>query len=482
MTRYLTIHVRAHEGRYHGDGDELPSPFRLFQALVAGAGISGPLDDGTKQALTWLEELPDAPIIASPRMVRGQAVTMFMPNNDLRQVRRRCSEHRQDARCPEGVEATPFRCGGALDLCVAFRRGWGAHADDDLRALRKALPARAWGRYGLGLGRGPRRSRAGCEARRVQRNRSATECGDGLLLACPKKGSFESLEHRYRAPRFPTEGGRTRASSNSRSQAIDRSRTRALLFATSSSFDLQLTRSVVWRGHSKVRRRSSWRRAKQLARRLSAAMPNRLHDVDRHLVGRKPDGSNAAPADSRVRIIPIPPIGMHYADRAIRRLLVEIPAACPLRSEDVRWGFSGAELFDPDDRRGEGRRPVTIGDDDMLRHYGVGAGRECSGLSRQLRCQRRPSAGASSQLESRRGQARSGARRGDFGSESCSGSGAPSCGRARSSREHSSAARAVRRSGVTRRAVRRGNSIREGASLARRDRVRCAGRGPAVDR
>jgi hypothetical protein len=25
----------------------------------------------------------------------------------------------------EGVEATPFRCGGALDLCVAFRGAWG---------------------------------------------------------------------------------------------------------------------------------------------------------------------------------------------------------------------------------------------------------------------------------------------------------------------------------------------------------------------
>src|SRR5690606_21939374 len=83
MTRYLTICVRAHEGRYHGDGDELPSPFRLFQALVAGAGISGPLDETTKEALRWLEGLADAPIIASPHMVRGQSVTMFMPNNDL---------------------------------------------------------------------------------------------------------------------------------------------------------------------------------------------------------------------------------------------------------------------------------------------------------------------------------------------------------------------------------------------------------------
>jgi CRISPR-associated protein Csb2 len=83
MTRFLAIHVRAHEGRYHGDGDDLPSPFRLFQALVAGVGISGPLDGPTRRALAWLEGLPDAPIIAAPRTVRGQSVSMFMPNNDL---------------------------------------------------------------------------------------------------------------------------------------------------------------------------------------------------------------------------------------------------------------------------------------------------------------------------------------------------------------------------------------------------------------
>src|SRR5690606_31526324 len=31
--------------------------------------------------------------------------------------------------------------------------------------------------------------------------------GDGLMLACPSKGSFKSLECRYRAPRFRTERG-----------------------------------------------------------------------------------------------------------------------------------------------------------------------------------------------------------------------------------------------------------------------------------
>jgi len=90
-------------------------------------------------------------------------------------------------------------------------------------------------------------------------------------------------------------------------------------------------------------------------------------------VGRKPDGSNAVPAESRVRIIAIPSIGIHYADRGIRRLLVVIPAACTLRSEDVRWAFSGAELFDPD--TGEVKDVILSPsvEDDMLRHYGVGS-------------------------------------------------------------------------------------------------------------
>ena len=92
-----------------------------------------------------------------------------------RQVRRRCSEHCQDTWRPEGMEATPFRCVGTLDLCMAFRGGWGNPCQRALHPLREALPARAWRRYGLGLGRDPRRICAGCETRRLQRSRSATE-------------------------------------------------------------------------------------------------------------------------------------------------------------------------------------------------------------------------------------------------------------------------------------------------------------------
>lgn len=372
MTRYLTIYVRAHEGRYHGDGDELPSPFRLFQALVAGVGISGPLDKQTKDAFTWLEELPDAPIIASPRLVRGQAVMTFVPNNDLDKYG---GDVRNIAKTRGAQKVWRPR---HFDAAVPWIYAWPFAEDGDTHA--DAICALSEKLYQLGRGVdmawawGEILDEAALDAKLVDydgvvRRPSA---GDGLPLACPTKDSFESLERRYRAPRFRTESGQrvfVQQPRPSYRQTSYESPPARYVFELRSTTDPE--RCVAWplEGVS-----SLVVAAREAARaRLSDAMPNRLPDVDRHLVGRKPDGSNAVPAESRVRIIAIPSIGMHYADRAIRRLLVEIPAACPLRSEDVRWAFSGAEFFGPDTDKTKGVLLSPSADEDMLRHYGVGA-------------------------------------------------------------------------------------------------------------
>jgi CRISPR-associated protein Csb2 len=373
MTRYLAIHVRVHEGRYHGDGDELPSPFRLFQALVAGAGISGPLDDDTKNALTWLEVLPDAPIIASPRLMRGQAVTMFMPNNDLDKFG---GDVRNIAKTRGAQKVWRPR---HFDPEVPWIYAWpfpedgGNHADT-ICALSAKL-------YQLGRGVdmawawGEVLDEASLDAQLVQYNGLVRRpsAGDGLLLACPSKGSFESLERRYQAPRFRTESGQRvfvqQPKPSYRHISYESPPARHVFELRSST---ESERRVTWplEGAS-----SLVVAAREAARaRLSDALPARIDDVNRHLVGRMRDGSNEVPAESRVRIIAIPSIGMHYADREIRRLLVEIPAACPLRSEDVRWAFSGAELFDPDTGEVKGVLLSPSAEDDILRHYGVGAG------------------------------------------------------------------------------------------------------------
>ncbi len=373
MTRYLTIHVRAHEGRYHGDGEELPSPFRLFQALVAGSGISGPLDDRTKAALTWLEGLPDAPIIASPRLVRGQAVTMFMPNNDLDKFG---GDVRNIAKTRGAQKVWKPR---HFDAAVPWIYAWLSQRMGKPMPTRSVRSLKSSTSLGVGstwLGLGARFS----TERRSMRGSSST---------------MESFGDRARATVFcshvPTRV-RSRVSNAGITLRDSAPRAASAVFVQQPkpsyrqiSYESPPVRHVFeLRSSTDSERRVAWPlegasslviAAREAARaRLSAAMPNRIHDVDRHLVGRRPDGSNAVPAESRVRIIAIPSIGMHYADRAIRRLLVEIPAACPLRSEDVRWAFSGAELVDPDTGEVKDVLLSPSAKDDMLRHYGVGAG------------------------------------------------------------------------------------------------------------
>lgn len=79
VTRCPTVRVRPDEGRCHGNGDELPSTFALFRALVAGDDKSRQLelDEDAEQALRWLEECAGTLLVAWLHLVPG------MPNRDL---------------------------------------------------------------------------------------------------------------------------------------------------------------------------------------------------------------------------------------------------------------------------------------------------------------------------------------------------------------------------------------------------------------
>jgi CRISPR-associated protein Csb2 len=95
----LLIEVRWPDGRFHGvrEGDARgrgaepmivewpPSPFRLFQALIAGAygGRWATEDRAEKDAVfRWLECL-NAPRIWAPPLKTLRPVTYYVPNNDL---------------------------------------------------------------------------------------------------------------------------------------------------------------------------------------------------------------------------------------------------------------------------------------------------------------------------------------------------------------------------------------------------------------
>ena len=86
MSDYLHITVRWLDDRFHGlagRGGPLewpPSPYRLFQALVAGASRVGQID-ALLASFRWLEaQVP--PVIIAPLALPGRAITRFVPNND----------------------------------------------------------------------------------------------------------------------------------------------------------------------------------------------------------------------------------------------------------------------------------------------------------------------------------------------------------------------------------------------------------------
>ena len=154
MSHMLLISVRLHEGRYHGVGDNPPSPARLFQALIAAAGIGGPLRDKEKRALRWLEEL-DPPLIASPIMKPGQQFKNYMPNNDL-------DAKGGDRRRIGGIRVDKDIWPLLFDAEVPFLYAWTFEASEaravlccrDSRPRRAAVPVRARVGHSLGMGRG----------------------------------------------------------------------------------------------------------------------------------------------------------------------------------------------------------------------------------------------------------------------------------------------------------------------------------------
>ena len=83
--RALLIELRLLADRYHGRDDWPPSPFRLFQALVAGAyggRWRAESEDDKDAAFRWLERLAP-PLVAAPPKRALAATTYFVPNHDL---------------------------------------------------------------------------------------------------------------------------------------------------------------------------------------------------------------------------------------------------------------------------------------------------------------------------------------------------------------------------------------------------------------
>ncbi len=369
MPSHLLLTVHLHDRRYHGVGDWPPAPARVFQALVAAAARGGAIAEADLAALRWLEQLPP-PVIAAPRARRGAVVDVFVPNNDVDAVGgdpRRVEDIRVKKRVQpwlladsvlhyvwcavERSEAAAQACtiaGQLYQLGRGVDMAWATARLVDSEALEAIV-----------------------RAHRGTIHRPGGDARSGTL-ACPAEGTTASLTERHAASRK-----RITADPANPRQQLFRQPPKAR-FAQVAYGSAAQTAIYELRSATDESRFAAWPLREVVARleqvrdfaanRLRGAFPSAAAVIERNVVGRKADGADSAPIEERIRMTPLPSIGHEQADRAIRRLLVEIPAACPLDAGDVRWAFSGLETVDP----ATGVVDVILvaaADEGMLEHY-----------------------------------------------------------------------------------------------------------------
>ena len=107
-----------------------------------------------------------------------------------------------------------------------------------------------------------------------------------------------------------------------------------------------------------------------VAEKLRGAFPANVSVIEHWLIGRNAEGTNGGKADERIRLIPLPSIGHPQADQDVRRILVEVPAQCPIRTDDLFWATSGLEFGE----EGSLGRLTAVDDISFLRHFGAERG------------------------------------------------------------------------------------------------------------
>jgi CRISPR-associated protein Csb2 len=380
----LALEVHLHDDRYHGTNEWPPSPARLFQALVSAGAQGATLSGELASALEWLESLP-APTVAAPRFTMGQPYATFVPNNDL------------DAEGGNPDRVASIRVAKRiqprlLSPAAPFVYAWELAAEEHALTQAAAITRLAERLYQLGRGV----DMAWATARvvtvdemnvtlaehpgRVFRPSLGLATNGGLRLACPQPGSLQSLRARFEANlrRFRVEGAGKKAirvfvqppKAIFQAVAYDSPGTR-LLFdlrprdPRSTTHQPSMGAFAVW---PLVEVAALVERVRDaIASRLVTAVPELEGDLERGVIGRPWGSFPAAPAEQRVRLIPLPSIGHKHVDRGIRRLLAIVPSDALVTAQDLFWACSGLEL--PETSRTPAITLVSADERGMLAHY-----------------------------------------------------------------------------------------------------------------
>ncbi len=345
--KYICITVRWLDDRYHGlvarDGppEWPPSPFRLFQALVAGVARSGGLDGPIGQSLAWLQPRP--PLIIAPRSRPGQITTRFVPNNDSDKMLDRQGR----------LTAKTSRPTIMLDEPEVHYL-WQASQDCPERELRGAAHCLSCLGWGIDMAYGDARLLDDQQIGELIGVRWLPRPGtlrDNGLLRVPKGETMGDLRRAHESAINRIERGKPLRTVY-KPQVFDR------IFYTSAErplgrpcvvFALRDARDDSYRyPHAELIHVAGMTR--HAARKAMEAYPpegvgDRGAWLERFVAGHRPDGLES---HERFSYIPLPSIGHEHADAIIRRVMVAAPFGCDSHVAHLAGQLDGVQL-EPED-------------------------------------------------------------------------------------------------------------------------------------
>jgi CRISPR-associated protein Csb2 len=377
---YLRITIRFLDGRYHGHGDGgvsewPPSPWRLFQALLAGAKTDW--SEARADGFKWLEEL-GAPTVHTanvPRPVASSGVLTYVPGNT--------ADH---GRMPKLIQPRVLPANGRHVAYV-----WKAGDDPTSRSNADAMAAAArhircvgWG-IDMAIGHGELLAELPAPGeKQIALNPSGQGDFGGELLRIPCAGSLASLEEAHNVAmkrlRITDSGvvevhdqpGLARFEVQSYGPAVTRSFCAFDLCRSDdsesdehTSFDPRQIKAVVGMvrgllGSDAVRAKLGHER------------------VDTMLLGHPKEYQGP-----RVSILPLPSVGNRNADGRVRRLVLAEPASSDgAVSQQLAELLNGRTLKPELESAPPVARLVRLpGDAAYLRRYYVGSSQSWATVS-----------------------------------------------------------------------------------------------------
>lgn len=355
MSDHLCITVRWLGDRFHGFTDDRagpewpPSPYRLFQALVAGAYQYGVYEQ-LRPALAWIERQQPPEILAEHQPKRSKGFDHYVPDNDyrldhkkpvMRVIEPLLLTERSTVTYVWRIDSTDAPPVADIDHLCSTLSSFGCGVDQAFASARLSrIVEITWEDLD-----------EAAQFRHIPSLRTAATRG---TLRTPKQGSLDDLN---------------RVFSLNRRNAMIRLERRKKRWPT--VFDRYVytgLEAMVPRPHAVFRLRhdnddpARYPHAqlvhvagmvRHLAiQRMSAAPPSwHKSDAEQWLNGFvRGKAENPAGAHARLSYVPLPSIGPQHADAMIRNIMLIAPVGCERDLEYVATRIDG-ELLQPEPQR-----------------------------------------------------------------------------------------------------------------------------------